>query len=114
MRNKMIFLGGVGMGYVLGARAGRERYEQIARAARRISENPSVQEATGVLQAQAGGLLGTAKDAVTDKLGNTALGSKVSGFFGHEQVDDPMVTAGHHAGSNGLPSRIDPPARLDP
>lgn len=115
MRNKMIFLGGVGMGYVLGARAGRERYEQIARATRRVRENPTVQEATGVLQAQAGGLLGTAKEAVTDKLGHTAIGTKVSNFFGQEHTDtDPMVTAGQHAGSNGLPSRIDPPTRLDP
>ena len=29
MRNKLLFLTGVGIGYVLGTKAGRERYEQI-------------------------------------------------------------------------------------
>jgi len=33
---------GLGAGYVLGARAGREKYEQIAAAARRISDRPAV------------------------------------------------------------------------
>lgn len=34
-------------GYVLGARAGRRRYEQIAAAARRIAGNPTVQSTAG-------------------------------------------------------------------
>ena len=33
-----------GIGYVLGARAGRERYEQIRNAAQRVKSNPKVQE----------------------------------------------------------------------
>lgn len=32
-----------GIGYVLGARAGRERYEQIQRAASKVRSNPTVQ-----------------------------------------------------------------------
>ena len=59
---KLSFLAGFGAGYVLGTRAGRERYEQIRRSAAKIKENPTVQEAAGVLQAQAGGLVSTAKD----------------------------------------------------
>ena len=38
----MLFAGGVG--YVLGARAGRERYEQIKRTATRVKNDPRVQE----------------------------------------------------------------------
>ncbi len=34
-----------GAGYVLGTRAGRERYEQIRAGAQRIARNPKVQEA---------------------------------------------------------------------
>lgn len=48
------FLLGAGAGYVLGARAGRERYEQIARAYRRVADHPSVQGAAGVARAKAG------------------------------------------------------------
>ena len=36
---------GLGVGYVLGAQAGRARYEQISRAAARVMERPDVQHA---------------------------------------------------------------------
>ena len=39
-------------GYALGARAGRERYEQIVRVARRIAGSQTVQSTAGVVQAQ--------------------------------------------------------------
>jgi hypothetical protein len=68
MRYKLTFAIGFAAGYTLGAKAGRERYEQISRVARGLSENPAVQSAAGLLQAQAGNLLGNAKHAVVDKL----------------------------------------------
>jgi hypothetical protein len=68
MRYKATFAVGFAAGYVLGAKAGRERYEQIARAARGLSESPTVQSAAGVLQAQASSLVDTAKQAVVDRL----------------------------------------------
>lgn len=42
--NKLTLLVAGGVGYVLGARAGRERYEQIKRMATRVKEDPRVQE----------------------------------------------------------------------
>jgi len=42
--SKMSFLAGIGVGYVLGARAGRQRYEQIKTGARGVWNNPKVQE----------------------------------------------------------------------
>lgn len=42
MRGKIVLLAGVGIGYVLGARAGRERYEDIKRVARRFWNDPRV------------------------------------------------------------------------
>jgi hypothetical protein len=43
MRGKLVLLIGFGIGYVLGARAGRERYEQIKRAATNFWNSPRVQ-----------------------------------------------------------------------
>lgn len=82
---KMWFAAGVAVGYVLGARAGRETYDQIVRTARQIWENPTVQEAAGVVQAQTSRLVDTAKDKVgmtadrideaTDKIDRAASGA---------------------------------------
>ena len=40
---KLSLLAAAAVGYVLGARAGRQRYEQIADAARKVADNPKVQ-----------------------------------------------------------------------
>jgi hypothetical protein len=42
MRYRLTFVVGLTVGYVLGARAGRERYEQLRRGAERIARNPAV------------------------------------------------------------------------
>ncbi|OLZ66538.1 hypothetical protein AV521_26935 [Streptomyces sp. IMTB 2501] len=42
MRYRLTFVAGLALGYVLGTRAGRERYEQMKKAARRIAQNPAV------------------------------------------------------------------------
>ncbi|MFG3257847.1 YtxH domain-containing protein [Streptomyces sp. NPDC048172] len=42
MRYRLTFVTGLAVGYVLGTRAGRERYEQLRKSARRIAENPAV------------------------------------------------------------------------
>ena len=42
------FLMGAAVGYVLGAKAGRGRYEQIMRTYRRIADHPAVQGAAGI------------------------------------------------------------------
>lgn len=43
---------GTGLGYVLGSRAGRERYEQIKRWSSRAADHPAVQGAAGFVQAK--------------------------------------------------------------
>ncbi|MFG1921652.1 hypothetical protein [Cryptosporangium sp. NPDC048952] len=101
MRNKLLFITGVGIGYVLGTKAGRERYEQIRRTAAKVKENPTVQEATGVLQAQAGSLVSSAKDVANDKLAGTAIGAKVNNLLGSSSSPSPAptVTAGPATGA---------------
>ncbi len=46
MRFKTGFLIGLGAGYVLGAKAGRERYQQIVEATHAFLDNPGVQRLT--------------------------------------------------------------------
>jgi hypothetical protein len=67
MRGKLIFGAGVGIGYVLGTRAGREKFDQITGQAKRFWENNTVQEAAGVVQTQAGRLYDGSKKAVTEQ-----------------------------------------------
>lgn len=43
MRGKILFAAGLAVGYVFGTRAGRERYEQITRAANGFWNDPRVQ-----------------------------------------------------------------------
>ena len=44
MKGKVLFVVGLGVGYVLGTRAGRERYEQIKSQAQSVWRSPKVQE----------------------------------------------------------------------
>ncbi|HEY4004213.1 MAG TPA: hypothetical protein VGM60_03365 [Pseudonocardia sp.] len=46
------FMVGAAVGYVLGARAGRERYEQLASTYRRVADHPAVQTAAGIAKAK--------------------------------------------------------------
>ena len=58
---KLPFLLGFGAGYVLGARAGRERYEQIRRAWAQAKDDPRLQSAAGMAQARADDVLSSVK-----------------------------------------------------
>lgn len=44
MRGKLVFVVGAAVGYVLGARAGRKRYEQIKSGADKVWNSPTVQK----------------------------------------------------------------------
>lgn len=44
MKGKILLLAGVGIGYVLGARAGRESYDKIMKAADKFWSSPRVQK----------------------------------------------------------------------
>jgi hypothetical protein len=46
------FLLGAVIGYVIGARAGNERYEQLRRTYERVADHPAVQGAAGVVRAR--------------------------------------------------------------
>jgi hypothetical protein len=73
MRGKLMFISGLAAGFVLGSRAGREKYEEIRTNAKKVWEHPTVQEAAGVAQAQANKLYTEGKD----KLNQSKLGEKL-------------------------------------
>ncbi len=109
---RVTFLAGLATGYVLGARAGRERYEQIKKLARTASEHPAVQQAAGALQAQAAGAASTAKSKITDGLQQRAADArqKVSGKLPGRRDGSgdgpggghPLVAANGHAEHDGF------------
>jgi hypothetical protein len=98
MRGKLMFISGLAAGFVLGSRAGREKYEEIRANAKKVWENPTVQEAAGVAQAQANKLYTEGKD----KLNQSKLGEKLHTTSGTER----SVTASSDslAGSNSSTS----------
>ncbi len=73
MRGKLLFIGGLAAGFVLGARAGREKYEEIVVNAKKVWDHPTVQEAAGVAQAQANRLYAEGKD----KLAHSKIGERL-------------------------------------
>lgn len=58
-----IFLLGALVGYVLGTRAGRDRYEQILRTYRKLLDHPAVQGAAGIARAKIGEKTGLSPDS---------------------------------------------------
>ncbi|GAA2419535.1 YtxH domain-containing protein [Streptomyces sp. NPDC059118] len=69
MRYRLTFIAGLALGYVIGTRAGRERYEQLKKSARQFAQNPAVRN-TAESAAQSGrDLAGKAYHAVSEKVG---------------------------------------------
>jgi hypothetical protein len=85
-RYRIAFLGGLAVGFVVGARAGRERYEQLKKLARTAADNPAVQQAAGALQAQASGLANSARQRVTDEVRNRVPGMTKSARGAGQQM----------------------------
>ncbi|KUL37274.1 hypothetical protein ADL22_22165 [Streptomyces sp. NRRL F-4489] len=74
MRYRLTFIAGLAVGYVLGTRAGRERYEQLRKSARRIAQNPAVRNTAE--SAALGGRQAASKAfaVVSDKVGDRLPG----------------------------------------
>jgi hypothetical protein len=68
MRYRYVFMAGLGVGFVLGARAGRERYEQLAKLARKAADSPAVQQAAGAIHAQATGLAKSTRSKLAEQV----------------------------------------------
>jgi hypothetical protein len=65
---------GLAVGYVLGARAGKEKYEQIKQAASGVMSRPEVQQAVGQAVEQARAVAPAPLQGTIDKLAASATG----------------------------------------
>ncbi len=83
MKGKAALLAGLSIGYVLGTRDGRERYEQIKAQATKAWNNPRVQETADKAQTKA-------QDAV--KQAASVAQDKVSGSGHHTAPVTPSPT----------------------
>ncbi|MDH6215513.1 YtxH domain-containing protein [Streptomyces pseudovenezuelae] len=70
MRYKLTFVAGLTLGYVLGTRAGRERYEQLMKSARQVAQNPAVRNTAESAAQQGRQFAGKAYHAVSEKVGD--------------------------------------------
>ena len=99
---KFSFLLGFGAGYVLGAKAGRERYEQIVGLWSDAKDNPQLQGLAGMAQARADDVL----DSVKSKMGrDTGSDSTPARSTGTTTV--PPATTTEAPDLTALP--VDPP-----
>ena len=96
MRFKSGFLVGLGAGYVLGTKAGQERYQQIVDAASKLRENPGVQRLTGEVNRT----VSVGKDRVAETAAakaeeaKEAVASKVGGNTGSSSSSTTSTTSG--------------------
>ena len=91
---KLMLLVAAGLGYVLGTRAGRERYDQIMGAVTKVKNDPRVQEKTQ----QAVDLARQQAPMVADKVSTaaSAAASKVK-----RSDDEDILKTPHMAGPQG-------------
>jgi len=113
MLKRIAFVTGIAVGYVLGSKAGRERYEQMLRLGRSVRDNRSVQETVGMVQGQATAALDTARQAAAEQLdqhfGDQPMAHKVAQRLRTEDPDAaPVVdtTAGPLTSSDPNPNGI--------
>jgi len=84
--NKLMLLAAAGAGYVLGAKAGRERYDQIMGAATKVKDDPRVQQKAQQATELAKEKAPIVKDKVTGAAG--AATTKVKSTTGGDSVDE--------------------------
>jgi hypothetical protein len=94
MRYKFTFIAGFAVGFIAGARAGRERYEQLVKLAATAADNPAAQQAAAAVQAKATDAARMAREKVTGQLqgGLSSAKGKVSGL----RHKDPDAAANGH------------------
>jgi hypothetical protein len=91
MRYRATFVAGLVVGFIAGARAGRERYDQIVKYSKQVAESPAVKKATSTVAAKA------------TELGKTAAAkapefAKTAAATVSEQVPKMAATAKQKAG----------------
>jgi hypothetical protein len=68
MIKKVLFVAGAGVGYVLGTRAGREKYNALVSKARKVADRPEVQEVTKAVRSEANRLYDEGRQRVRARI----------------------------------------------
>ena len=117
MKLKTALLAGLAAGYVLGAKAGKERYRQIEAKFRELAGKPAVQDMTHNLadtaeqlgekaKAVVGEKVAVVTDKVTDKVGgNDVVDLSSTGKTGARTAPAPMAGAAPSATAPDVPTR---------
>jgi hypothetical protein len=96
MRFKSGFLVGLSAGYVLGAKAGEERYQQIVDATSKLRENPGVQRLTGEVNKT----VNVSKDRVAETAAAKADQAKEAVATKADQAKDAVASKVGNSGSS--------------
>jgi hypothetical protein len=101
MRARITFLAGFAVGFVAGARAGRERYEQMVKLARKAAENPTVQQVTRATGAKATELTKAAGQKAAERMPKIAETAKASASKVRERIPGRSSADGDATTPNG-------------
>ncbi|WP_150308558.1 hypothetical protein [Planctomonas psychrotolerans] len=106
--SKLIFLAGLGTGYILGAKAGREQYSKIADAAKTAWEKPAVQrfvtKVDGAVETKAPLLHSVAETVLTP--GDASSDSGSSSDSGPSGDSDSSSDGGPSVTADGTPFSV--------
>ena len=102
MFRKLTLAAAAGAGYVLGAKAGKERYNQIEAKFREIAGMPAVQSATATVKDTASTVADQAKSTVTEKVGGSSTDSSYpsTGSTGTTTTETDVVVVDLGTGAN--------------
>ncbi|WP_447645943.1 hypothetical protein [Nocardioides zeae] len=102
---KLTLLIGIGIGYVLGARAGTQRYEQLKAQAQKAWSNPTVQDKVDQAQEKVKETAPQVAEKVTEKAGEVAqtVAGKVKGDDSGDGTGDGAPDEGAHAAGAAQP-----------
>ena len=98
MRFKATFLAGLAVGFIAGARAGRERYEQMVKMGRKAADSPAVRNATRTASEKATALTKVAKDKAATRVPKLTETAKQGASKMRGQLDR---LPGRHAATPG-------------
>jgi hypothetical protein len=108
MRYRFTFFAGLAVGFVVGARAGRERYEQMKKLARKAADSPALQQLAGAAQAQAGNLAKSAKDQAAQRVprltakAKSKVGDRIPGL-GSRNANGQSQAGGTYSATPDIP-----------
>ena len=102
MRYKATFIAGVAVGFIAGARAGRDKYDQLVGYGRQIAANPKVQQARSAAAAKATELTKAAAAKAPDYARNAATNAAKTAST---QVPR-LVSTARQAATDKMPSRF--------